>query len=74
MMNRLPFDIDTAAAGAQIITRDGRGVQLLEYRPTLHESVRVRCLINGSRNPITYFTNGYRTLEKNTKYDLFLVR
>ncbi|QBQ74524.1 hypothetical protein BcepSauron_144 [Burkholderia phage BcepSauron] len=68
----LPFDVDAASTGARIVTRDGREAHLLEYRPRSHESVRVIVQIKGARTPTHYFVNGYRVLEKETKYDLFL--
>jgi protein-L-isoaspartate O-methyltransferase len=69
----LPFDREAAQKGALLVTRDYREVEFIEFNPKLHESVRVRVHIKGMKAPTTYFSNGYRTLEQNSKYDLFIV-
>lgn len=68
------FDPVEAAMGAQVMTRDFREVKFEVYNPRLKEPVRVRAIIGRTLNPMTFFENGRRVLEKETKHDLFLVR
>jgi hypothetical protein len=70
----IPFDPVAAANGAPVMTRDFRAVTFEVYNPRLKEPVRVRAVIGRTLNPMTFFENGRRTLEKETKHDLFLVR
>jgi len=69
----IPFDPVEAAKGAQVVTRDFRKVQFEVYNPRLKEPVRCRAIVDNTLNPMTFFENGQRVLEKKTKYDLFLV-
>lgn len=69
----IPFDPVKAAKGAQVVTRDFRKVQFEVYNPRLKEPVRCRAVVDNTLNPMTFFENGQRVLEKKTKYDLFLV-
>lgn len=68
----IPFDPVKAAHGAQVMTRDFRKVQFEVYNPRLKEPVRCRAIIGNTLNPMTFFENGRRVLEKETKHDLFL--
>lgn len=69
----IPFDPVKAAHGAQVMTRDFRKVQFEVYNPRLKEPVRCRAVIGNTLNPMTFFENGRRVLEKETKDDLLLV-
>lgn len=69
----IPFDPVKAAHGAQVMTRDFRRVDFEVYNPRLKEPVRCRAIIGNTLNPMTFFENGQRVLEKKTKDDLFLV-
>jgi len=69
----IPYDNAKALKGAVLVTRDLRPVQFIEYNPKLKEMVRVRVQIKGLHAPMTYFENGRRILENETKYDLFIV-
>jgi hypothetical protein len=68
----IPFDPVKAAHGAQVMTRDFRKVDFEVYNPRLKEPVRCRAIIGSTLNPLTFFENGRRVLEKETKDDLFL--
>ncbi len=69
----VPYDNAAAQAGAVLVTRDMRPVQFIEFNPKLKEMVRVRAQVKGLIAPMTYFENGRRVLEKETKYDLFML-
>lgn len=68
-----PYDNKKAMKGALLFTRDLRPATFLEFNPKLQEPVRVRVQIKGLATPTTYFENGRRVLENETKYDLFMV-
>jgi hypothetical protein len=68
-----PYDNVKAQAGAVLVTRDMRPVTFIEFNPKLKEMVRVRVQIKGMVAPMTYFESGRRVLEKETKYDLFML-
>jgi hypothetical protein len=69
----LPYDNAKAVKGATLMTRDFREVTFLEFNPKLRDMVQVRVQIKGLHAPMTYFVSGRRVLEKETKYDLFIV-
>lgn len=68
-----PFCAKKAAAGAIIMTRDFREVEFMWHNPRLQEPVRVRAKIENIYTPFSYFENGRKLLEKETKDDLFII-
>jgi len=67
-----PFSAAKAERGAKIVTRDFRDVDFLWFNPKLQEPVRVRAKIEGKYTPFSYFENGRKLLERETKDDLFI--